>query len=158
MMRETTYAKFGVEQATDFIFHVSATEDEVDAFAEDDQATLTKWQFDFNANYMNSAWNAAQMERLVEEAVKEDNGKMRYVQKGLIKREYLEIVLAEQLARYRADWNQFQPKWDVDKGRMETKAEAVARGKVVLFLRRLSSRTINAQHSVHVPFGHIVIC
>ncbi|CAK5266922.1 unnamed protein product [Mycena citricolor] len=147
MMRNITYRKFGYNQASDFIFHVSATEDEVSAFAENDEATVTKWQFDFNDDYTNSAWNAAQMERLVDEAVKEDYAGMRYLQKGLIKREYLELIVTEQLARYYAEWKQFRPRWDMEEGRMETKAEAIARGKVVLYHRRTLSKTINGQHN-----------
>ncbi|CAK5269093.1 unnamed protein product [Mycena citricolor] len=146
MMRKTTYEMFGYEVATDFIFHVPATEEEVEAFAEDPSANITKWQFDFSEGYTGSAWNVAQMERLVAEAEKNDNRDQRYLQKGLIKREFLEYVVAEQLTRYRAEWNQLQPKWDVEKDRMETTAEAMARGQAILRYRRLSSKTINAQH------------
>ncbi|CAK5282735.1 unnamed protein product [Mycena citricolor] len=124
MMRQVTYQRFGCEQATDFIFHTPATEEEVEAFANDDQACIRKWQFDFSEGYTSSAWNMA----------------------GLIQREFLAYIAAEQLARYRGNWKQFQPKWDPSKDRMETRAEAIARGQVILFQRRMSSKTINAQH------------
>ncbi|CAK5282753.1 unnamed protein product [Mycena citricolor] len=146
MMRQVTYQRFGCEQATDFIFHTPATEEEVEAFANDDQACIRKWQFDFSEGYTSSAWNMAVLERLVAEAEKEDNDGMGYVRKGLIQREFLAYIAAEQLARYRGNWKQFQPKWDPSKDRMETRAEAIARGQVILFQRRMSSKTINAQH------------
>ncbi|CAK5269519.1 unnamed protein product [Mycena citricolor] len=146
MMRSTTYAKFGVQQATDFIFHDPATKDEVEEFTEDDQATIQKYQWDFGADYKSSAWNAAVMERLVADVVKEDSHNMHYVQKGLISQDFLRLVVEDQLVRYRADWNKFQPKWDEENGHMETTEEAIARGKIILFNRRVSARTVNAQH------------
>ncbi|CAK5265553.1 unnamed protein product [Mycena citricolor] len=151
LMREMTYARFGVKQATDFIFHIPATEEEVEEFAQDDEAAFQRYQFDFGVDYKSSAWNAAVMERLVADVVREDSLNMRYIQKELISPEYLGYILAEQLVRYRADWKQFQPKWDEEKGRVETEAEAVARGKIVLFNRRVSSRTVNGQH---MKFDH----
>ncbi|KAK6984845.1 hypothetical protein R3P38DRAFT_3292187 [Favolaschia claudopus] len=146
LLRQTTYRKFKVEQSSDFIFHESATAQEVEEFSRDDNATLKHWQWDFNPGYLSSAWNVVQIERIIVETVKEDGKACRHVEKGEIQVEYLEIVLREQLERYRGDWNLFQPKWWDAQGRIETKAEAVARAKIVLFLRRLNSRNINAQN------------
>ncbi|KAJ7615271.1 hypothetical protein DFH06DRAFT_1343734 [Mycena polygramma] len=145
MLRVATFSKFKVEQGTDFIFHPLATEREVEDFAEDEEATITHWRWDFNPGYLDSAWNANLMEKIIDEAIKDDEKGMQYIRKGDIHREYLEIVLLEQLERYRGDWKLFQPRWLQDKDRAETKAEAVARGKVMLFLRRMGSKTINAQ-------------
>ncbi|KAJ7079645.1 hypothetical protein B0H15DRAFT_799527 [Mycena belliarum] len=145
MLRVATFTKFRVEQGSDFIFHSPATERQVQDFAEDEDATLTRWQWDFNAGYLDSAWNAVLMQKIVDAAIKEDEKGMRYVSKGEIHREYLDIVLVEQLERYRGDWKLFQPRWLEDKDRAETKAEAMARGKVMLFIRRLASKTINGQ-------------
>ena len=147
-MRDVAYSKFDVEQASDFIFHVPATERQIEDFAENDEAELAHWQWDFNPGYLESAWNIVQMERLVDAAVEEDDKGMGYVRQGFIQREYLEIVMAEQLERYRGDWKQFQPRWLAEKRRLETNDEALARGKVVLFIRRMASKTINAQHRV----------
>ncbi|KAK7046301.1 hypothetical protein R3P38DRAFT_3175583 [Favolaschia claudopus] len=145
LMRQTTYRLFKVEQSNDFIFHIPATEKEVEDFAADDTATLEHWQWDFGAGYLNTAWNVVQMERLVKAAVAEDEEGRRYVSKGEIQEEFLEFVVREQLERYRADWKLFQPRWDTNANRLETKQEAVARGKVMLYIRRMAAKTLNAQ-------------
>ncbi|KAJ6465119.1 hypothetical protein C8R47DRAFT_1201712, partial [Mycena vitilis] len=145
MLRVATFSKFKVEQGTDFIFHSLASEREVEDFAEDEETTITHWRWDFNPGYLDSAWNANLMEKIIDQAIKDDEKGMRYVSEGDINREYLEIVLLEQLERYRGDWKLFQPRWLQDSGRAETKAEAVARGKLMLFLRRMGAKTINAQ-------------
>ncbi|KAK6984005.1 hypothetical protein R3P38DRAFT_3456314 [Favolaschia claudopus] len=146
MTRKATFRLFKVEIGTDFIFHEPATEKEVEDFAADDDATLKHWQWDFNPGYLTSAWNAVQIERVVAAAVKDDEKADRYVSKGQIKREFLEIILAEQLERWRGDWKLFQPRWWEAKGRIETKHEAVARGKLMLYMRRMNSKNINAQN------------
>ncbi|KAJ7610388.1 hypothetical protein FB45DRAFT_869496 [Roridomyces roridus] len=145
LLRRVTFEKFKVELGSDFIFHSPATERQVEDFAEAENATLSHWQWDFNTGYLDSAWNAVQMERLINAAIKEDEKGMQYIRKGEIHREFLEFVLSEQLERYRGDWKLFQPRWLPDKDRAETKAEAVARGKVMVFMRRMNSKSINAQ-------------
>ncbi|CAK5275881.1 unnamed protein product [Mycena citricolor] len=146
LMCKMIYEKFGVQQASDFIFHVPATEEEVEVFAQDNEAAIQRYQWDFSLDYKSSAWNAAVMERLVAEVVRKDSLNMRYIEKGLISAEYLGHIVEELLVRYRGDWKEFKPKWDIERDRMETTAEAIARGKLTLFACRVLSRTINAQH------------
>ncbi|KAJ7092015.1 hypothetical protein B0H15DRAFT_799753 [Mycena belliarum] len=147
LLRNATYRLFGVEQAIDFILHESASEAAVAAFANDEivmPETLAQW--DFNAGYTESAWNEVQMERVVNAAIKADEEGLGLVRQGLLEREYLEIVLVEQLERIRLDWHKFQPKYIPDQKRMETKVEAIARAKFTILERRQKSRNINAQH------------
>ncbi|KAK7038368.1 hypothetical protein R3P38DRAFT_3182460 [Favolaschia claudopus] len=118
MMRQTTYCLFKVEQSNNFIFHIPATETEVEDFAADDTATLE----DFGAGYLNTAWNVE---------------------------EFLEVVVRE-LERYRADWKLFQPRWDTNANRLETKQEAVARGNVMLDMCRMAGKTLNAQQGKYM--------
>ncbi|KAJ7073083.1 hypothetical protein C8F01DRAFT_1076876 [Mycena amicta] len=148
MLRKATYTLFAVEQGSDFIFHASASPREVEAFA-NDEGTMpdTLAQRDFNPGYLDSAWNAVQKERIIDEVVRADKASLQLIDKGHIKREYLEYVLSEQLERIRGDWNQFQTKYNAEAGRMETKTEAYARAKFVLLQRRAASRRVNAQHA-----------
>ncbi|KAK7034815.1 hypothetical protein R3P38DRAFT_3184213 [Favolaschia claudopus] len=66
--------------------------------------------------------------------------------KARLKREFLEIILAEQLERWRGGLEALPAqRWEA-KGRIETKHEAVARGKLMLYMRRMNSKNINAQN------------
>ncbi|CAK5270811.1 unnamed protein product [Mycena citricolor] len=147
MMRGIVHEKFGTTQALDFAFHQAATVEQVDAYASDETATISAYQWDFNEGYQYSAWNDTVKTQLVNKAIKVDNEGMRYVQKGLINRKYLEIVLSEQLARYRLEWKRFQPQFDFQKQRHETKTEAIHRGKTTVALNRLVTKVVNSQHN-----------
>ncbi|KAJ7200551.1 hypothetical protein GGX14DRAFT_659829 [Mycena pura] len=158
MMRDAVYTLFAVDQATDFTQRQSATPEEVAKYEramrtslDDDEplplpATPARW--DFNApGYLQLLWNQANMEAVIAIAVETDAQGENLVGKGKIKRVFLELILPEQLERYRSEWFKFQPQMIAAQNRWETKAEATARGQFMLLQRRLASKTINGQHA-----------
>src|ERR1700761_1326520 len=120
MLRDAVYTLFAVNQATDFTQRQSATPEEVakyeramSASLDDDEplplpATPARW--DFNApGYLQSLWNQAYMEAVITMAIETDAAGENLVGKGKLKRAFLELILPEQLERYRSEWFKFQP-------------------------------------------------
>nr|GAT48361.1 predicted protein [Mycena chlorophos] len=157
MLRTAINKLFDTTNFYDFALRKSATEKEVNEYAlaqdgvlnDETPSELPKVpaEFDFNDGYLGSMWNFAYMEHIVNSAVEEDAKGMNYVGKGEIRRAFLEMVLSEQLERIRGIWFKFQPKHLVKEGRMETKAEAMARGQFILDQQREESKKINGQHA-----------
>ncbi|KAJ6471838.1 hypothetical protein C8R47DRAFT_1222096 [Mycena vitilis] len=141
LLRDTTYAKFGVTQAADFQIYnpaepddVTACEDEIADPADD----LFRW--DFSPGYIQSRWNELMIAKIVDAALAEDGEDGPIAESG-IERDSLEAMMVDKLSRYRAGWKDFQPRFNDGLGRMETKREARERGTHKFEQHQLGSRS-----------------
>lgn len=128
ILRDATYAKFQVHQATDFAVYNPAEDAKV-AACDEGRFTPAKdlFQWDFSQGYMESRFNEIMIAKVVDAALEED-GAGGVIAKSGVDRDFLEALMSEKLGRYRGAWKSFQPRYNEDLGRMETKQEANTRG------------------------------
>ncbi|KAJ7642980.1 hypothetical protein DFH06DRAFT_1136958 [Mycena polygramma] len=141
LLRDTTYAKFGVTQAADFQIYNPVEPDDVTA-CEDEIADPADnlFQWDFSPGYIQSRWNELMIAKIVDAALAEDGEDGPIAESG-IERDSLEALMVAKLSRYRAGWKDFQPRFNDGLGRMETKREARERGTHKFEQHQLGSRS-----------------
>ncbi|KAJ7613953.1 hypothetical protein FB45DRAFT_1036082 [Roridomyces roridus] len=141
-LRQITLARFDVQQAGDFAFHVPASARLVkacgDGLNNDPPAGLFQW--DFSDGYGKSRWNDLMMQKIVNLFLRDDGANGVLAEHG-VHRDFLEQKLGEQLGRYRTSWKAYQPRFLEAQGRMETQAEAHARALGANDQHLLSSRS-----------------
>ncbi|KAJ7608699.1 hypothetical protein FB45DRAFT_876967 [Roridomyces roridus] len=141
-LRQITLARFDVQQAGDFAFHVPASARLAkacgDGLNNDPPAGLFQW--DFSDGYGKSRWNDLMMQKIVNLFLRDDGANGVLTEHG-VHRDFLEQKLGEQLGRYRTSWKAYQPRFLEAQGRMETQAEAHARALGANDQHLLSSRS-----------------
>ncbi|KAJ7020523.1 hypothetical protein C8F04DRAFT_1274997 [Mycena alexandri] len=125
ILRKTTYVKFGVRQAADFILY--------------DPADGTKYWIP------RFPLEPEMIEKIVD-AVLKDEGEDGDIPRGGVGRAYLEELMQQKLARYQGAWKGFQPRFDADLGRIETNQEANARGARAFEQHQLATRSNSSKH------------
>ncbi|KAJ7711644.1 hypothetical protein B0H16DRAFT_1744989 [Mycena metata] len=146
ILRKTTYVKFGVRQAADFILYNPADGTKVAACETeliDPPRALYQW--DFSTGYLDSRWNQKMIEKIVD-AVLKDEGEDGDIPRGGVGRDYLEELMQQKLARYQGAWKGFQPRFDADLGRIETNQEANTRGARAFEQHQLATRSNSSKH------------
>ncbi|KAJ7759955.1 hypothetical protein B0H16DRAFT_1720176 [Mycena metata] len=146
ILRKTTYIKFGMRQAADFILYNPADGTRVAACETeliDPPCALYQW--DFSTGYLDSRWNQKMIEKIVD-AVLKDEGEDGDIPRAGVGRAYLEELMQQKLARYQGAWKGFQPRFDADLGRIETNQEANARGARAFEQHQLATRSNFSKH------------
>ncbi|KAJ6529250.1 hypothetical protein B0H19DRAFT_1083010 [Mycena capillaripes] len=103
------------------------------------------FQWYFGPGYNQARWNDLMIVKVVDAALEAD-GEEGAIAKAGVERDLLEALMAEKMARYRAAWKGFQPRFNDSLGRMETTPEARARGTEAFEQHQLETRTNSSKH------------
>ncbi|KAJ6540098.1 hypothetical protein B0H10DRAFT_2245297 [Mycena sp. CBHHK59/15] len=127
-LRDIVKQKFDVAQATDFITHVPATNDETEACEAGEDPPKT--------------WNQAIIERLLDAALEFDTSR----ELETVQRDWLRHQLGAQLKRYQENWKRRKPRFLTDGLTLEKQDQADARTVHYVTRRRLESKGGASRH------------
>ncbi|KAJ6602949.1 hypothetical protein B0H10DRAFT_1958019 [Mycena sp. CBHHK59/15] len=141
-LRDIVKQKFDVAQATDFITHVPATNDETEACEAGEDPPENVWKWDFSNGFQHSRWNQAIIERLLDAALEFDTSR----ELETVQRDWLRHQLGAQLKRYQENWKRRKPRFLTDGLTLEKQDQADARTVHYVTRRRLESKGGASRH------------
>ncbi|KAK6966509.1 hypothetical protein R3P38DRAFT_2590782, partial [Favolaschia claudopus] len=144
ILRNATYAKFGVAQGDDFGLHIPASKDVVAACERGVDPPEDSFQWDYGPGYTRSRLNDLMINKVVDHAIATD-GPQGKITKNRVDRDFLVGLMYDKLQGYRGTWKKMQPQFNEETEHMETPQEARMRGAQQIQQHQLDTKSTSAK-------------
>ncbi|KAK6966354.1 hypothetical protein R3P38DRAFT_3519319 [Favolaschia claudopus] len=144
ILRNATYAIFGVAQADDFGLHIPASKDVVAACERGVDPPEDSSQWDYGPGYTRSRLNDLMINKVVDHAIATD-GPQGKITKNRVDRDFLVGLMYDKMKAYRGIWKKMQPQFNEETEHMETPQEARMRGAQQIQQHQLDTKSTSAK-------------